>query len=218
MTSEKRETALKLLIPVAALLLAVLVAALPVRGERAIYDGVIRLHVLANSDSAEDQAIKLKVRDAILSEAEKLLADCTSEDEARGKIEAHMPQLEAAAERVLIENGFDYGVAVTLDREYYPRREYEGFYLPEGTYMSLRVMLGEARGQNWWCVLFPPLCTASAEKYTEKLKEVGFTPYQIKLLTESETPKYKLKFRIVELIRKWLGFGESDSGINQSSE
>lgn len=211
MTREKSLGYAKLLIPVFALLAAMLLSTLPLRGEQAIYDGVLRLHVLANSDSAEDQAVKLKVRDAILSEAEVLLSGCRSEEEARAKVESNMDRLEAAAERVLTENGFDYGANVTLSREFYPRRDYEGFYLPEGTYMSLRVLLGDADGKNWWCVLFPPLCTSSAEEYTEKLKEVGFTPYQVKLLTESETPRYKLKFRIVELIREWLGRGASDT-------
>ena len=199
MTREKRDVSFKLLIPIIALFAAALIAALPVRSEQAIFDRVIRLHVVANSDSAEDQAVKLKVRDAILGEAEQLLSGCKSEAEAQTKVEANLDKLEAAAEHVLAESGFGY-----------PRRDYEGFYLPEGTYLSLRVLLGEASGQNWWCVFFPPLCTSSAEKYTEQLKEVGFSPYQIKLLTEAETPRYKLKFRIVELVRQWLGNGASE--------
>lgn len=209
MQIEKKDVKIKVLIPVAALVLTAILAALPIHGERSIYDGVIRLHLIANSNSAEDQAVKLKVRDAILSEAEPLLYGVKSEAEARAIIEGSISLLEAAAERVLTENGFEYGAKVTLGYEYYPRRDYEGFYLPAGTYMSLRVLLGDASGENWWCVLFPPLCTASAEKYTEKLKAVGFTPYQIKILTESETPRYKLKFRIVELIRSWLGYEAS---------
>lgn len=210
MTREKRDVSFKLLIPIIALFAAALIAALPVRSEQEIFDRVIRLHVVANSDSAEDQAVKLKVRDAILGEAEQLLSGCKSEAEAQTKVEANLDKLEAAAEHVLAESGFGYGAKVTLGREFYPRRDYEGFYLPEGTYLSLRVLLGEASGQNWWCVFFPPLCTSSAEKYTEQLKEVGFSPYQIKLLTEAETPRYKLKFRIVELVRQWLGNGASE--------
>jgi stage II sporulation protein R len=206
MTRENKCIAAKLLIPLAALILAALLSALPIHGEQAIYDGVVRLHVLANSDSDADQAVKLKVRDAVLDTASTLLEGCKTEAEAEAVTRANLDTLAAAAERVLKENGFEYVARVTLGREFYPCREYEGFYLPEGTYMSLRVLLGKAEGQNWWCVLFPPLCTANAEEYTEKLKEVGFTPYQIKLLTESDTPRYKLKFRIVELLREWFGF------------
>lgn len=207
MTRENKKCiAAKLLIPLAALILAALLSALPIHGEQEIYDGVVRLHVLANSDSDADQAVKLKVRDAVLDTASTLLEGYKTEAEAEAVTRANLDTLAAAAERVLKENGFDYGARVTLGREFYPRREYEGFYLPEGTYMSLRVLLGNAEGQNWWCVLFPLLCTANAVEYTEKLKEVGFTPYQIKLLTESDTPRYKLKFRIVELLREWFGF------------
>jgi Stage II sporulation protein R (spore_II_R). len=183
----------------------VIITALPIRGEEEIYDGVVRLHVLANSNSDADQAVKLKVRDAVLAEASEFLAGCDTEAEAQAAITANLCRLQSAAVETLVANGFYYGARVTLDEEYYPRREYDGFYLPEGTYMSTRVLLGEAQGKNWWCILFPPLCTASAEEYTDKLVEVGFTPYQIKLLTESDTPRYKLKFRIVELIREWFG-------------
>ena len=86
---------------------------------------------------------------------------------------------------------------MTLDREYYPTREYEGVSMPAGTYLSLRVMIGEAKGQNWWCVLYPPLCTSSA-KPESTLKQAGFTPAQIRVLTEGESPRYKLKFKFLE--------------------
>lgn len=205
MTHEKKLLIAKIAIPLAALLAAVIITALPIRGEEEIYDGVVRLHVLANSNSDADQAVKLMVRDAVLAEASEFLAGCDTEAEAQAAITANLCRLQSAAVETLVANGFYYGAKVTLDKEYYPRREYDGFYLPEGTYMSARVLLGEAQGKNWWCILFPPLCTASAEEYTDKLVEVGFTPYQIKLLTESDTPRYKLKFRIVELIREWFG-------------
>ena len=204
MTREKKLFVAKLAIPLAALLAAAIITALPIRGEEAIYSGVVRLHVVANSDSAADQAVKLKVRDAVLAEASEFLSGCAGEAEAEAAICANLDRLESAAIRTLEENGFYYGVEITLGEEYYPRREYDGFYLPEGTYMSARVLLGGAEGKNWWCVLFPPLCTANAEEYTDKLVEAGFTPYQVKLLTESDTPRYKLKFRIVELIRDWF--------------
>lgn len=196
-------------IPLGALLAAVIIAALPVRGEEAVYDGVVRLHVLANSDSDADQAVKLKVRDAVLAEASDFLAGCGTEAEAQAAVTTNLDRLKSAAVETLEANGFYYGADVTLGEEFYSRREYDGFYLPEGTYMSARVLLGEARGKNWWCILFPPLCTANAEEYGDRLAEVGFTPYQIKLLTESDTPRYKLKFRIVELIREWFGLDKS---------
>ncbi len=205
MTREKKILLIKIMIPLAALLFAVVLTALPVGGEEEIYAGVVRLHVIANSDREEDQAVKLKVRDALLTEASSFLSGCTNETEAEALITANKDRLRAAATKTLEEYGFTYGAVVTLGKEYYPRREYNGFYLPEGTYMSARVLLGSAAGKNWWCVLFPPLCTSNAEQYVDKLTAVGFTPYQIKLLTESETPRYKLKFRIVELLQEWFG-------------
>ena len=181
------------------LILFTVVSILPVNGETEIYDDMIRLHVLANSDSEEDQALKLKVRDAVLEEAEKICA--SNSEEAYVKTKEALEILERAAETKIKEERYDYPVSVVLGEEKYPEREYEGFTLPEGTYTSLRVLIGEAEGKNWWCVLYPPLCTASAEKREDVFIAAGFTDEQYKTITESNNKTYKIKFKIAEIIK-----------------
>lgn len=169
---------------------------------KAIYEGTIRLHVLANSDSEEDQALKLKVRDALLCEMDDLLTSGDADDaaDAAEMLGEALDGFTRIAEEIVAEEGFDYPVTLSLTEEYYETRAYEGFSLPAGEYTSLQVEIGEAQGQNWWCVLFPPLCTsvASAE---ETLVETGFTKRQVRLLTDNESTQYKLKFKTVE----WFG-------------
>lgn len=169
---------------------------------KAIYEGTVRLHVLANSDSEADQGLKLQVRDALLGEMDALIASSSAEDahSAAEALEAHLDVFESIAKEVIAENGFDYPVQVKLTEEYYETRNYGDFSLPAGEYTSLQVMIGEAEGQNWWCVLFPPLCTsvASAE---DELAETGFSKRQVRLLTDNESTTYRFKFKTVE----WLG-------------
>ena len=112
--------------------------------------------------------------------------------------------ISLTANNVLSENNFDYTATVTLTEEYYPRRSYEGFTLPAGTYTSLKIELGKAEGKNWWCVLFPQVCIGSA-KPQEALAEVGFTANQIRLLTEQEETEYVVKFKIVEILEGIFG-------------
>ena len=173
---------------------------LPVNGEAEIYDNVIRLHVLANSDSEEDQALKLEVRDAILSEMRVFMTESSDRTEAQTVIEENRATIEKIASRVVSEAGYDYPVEVALGEEYYPTREYDGVTLPAGNYFSVRVLIGEAQGQNWWCVLFPPLCLGAA-KADEQLKEVGFTPEEVNILCENEEPEYVLKFKVLEFFK-----------------
>lgn len=172
---------------------------LPVNGEGEIYDDMIRLHVIANSDSEEDQSLKLKVRDAVLFEAEKIKAE--DSNDAYIKTEESLAILENAAKEKINEEGYDYNVSVVLGEEKYPEREYDGFVLPEGTYTSLRVLIGEAEGKNWWCVLYPPLCTAAASEREEVFIAAGFTGEQYKAITHSNKKTYKIKFKIAEIIK-----------------
>jgi len=173
---------------------------LPVSGEEEIYDSMIRLHVLANSDSTADQELKLKVRDAVLEEAEKI--SCSGPDEAYIKAKSSLHLLKSAAEETIRAEGYDYSVDVVLGEEKYPERSYDGFSLPGGTYTSLRVLIGNAEGQNWWCVLYPPLCTAAATEREEVFIAAGFTKGQYETITETDNKKYKIKFKIVEIIRE----------------
>ena len=105
---------------------------------------------------------------------------------------------------MLKENGFDYEASVSVNEEYYPTRDYEGLSLPAGVYTSLKIELGEGKGANWWCVLFPQVCVGCARP-SEALAQVGFTPNQIKLLTEQENEGYTVKFKLVELYKQIFG-------------
>ena len=178
-------------------LLMLVMPFLPVRGEGEIYNTTIRLHVLANSDSTEDQTLKMQVRDAVISKVNELAANTKEFDEVKKIYETSLDDIRLAAQNTVYENGYDYQVNVTLTEEYYPERQYENVRLPSGRYNSLKVSIGSEEGQNWWCVLFPPLCTQAAEA-KEELAQTGFTPNQIRVLTDSETPKYVIRFRILE--------------------
>lgn len=177
----------------------------PVHGEDKIYDTVVRLHVLANSDSEEDQALKLKVRDAVLEVTTPLLADCKTQEEARGLIEANVEAVTSAAERVIRAEGRADGVTVLLDLEEYPERDYDSFCFPSGTYLSMRVCIGEAEGKNWWCCVFPPLClgtsTVSSSQAEDAFISVGLTPDQYKIITETDKPVYKVRFKLLEVLQ-----------------
>jgi len=177
-------------------------AFIPVNGEDAVYTDTLRLHVLANSDSEADQALKLKVRDAVLNVMRELNENgsCTDIDKASDAVRENIALIENTARDTVISNGYDYTVHAELCREYFPTREYEGVRLPAGEYTALRILIGKAEGRNWWCVLYPSLCIDAAHP-KEELREAGFTSAQIRLLTDSESPRYVLRFRFLE----WLG-------------
>ncbi len=181
------------------------VGLLPVHGEAEIYDTVVRLHVLANSDSDEDQALKLCVRDAVLEVTSPLLSDCASQEEAKELLLAHTEDITAAAEAVIASAGRSDAVTVLLDMEEYPERTYDSFCFPSGSYLSLRVCIGEAEGKNWWCCLFPPLClgasTVSRDEAEDAFISVGFTPSQYKIITDSSQPVYRVRFKLLELLQ-----------------
>ena len=190
----------KLLIPLICLLILGAISVFPRSTDYELYDKIIRLHVLANSNSKEDQELKLKVRDGMLDTVASLTEGCTSKSEAEAVLKASTELLKENAEATLRENGSSYSVTVTVGQEKYPEREYEGLRLPSGEYCSLRVMIGEAEGRNWWCVLFPPLCVGSASSVKEELVSVGFTPDQIRVLTDTDSPKYRIRFKILDII------------------
>ena len=181
---------------------------LPVHGEGAVYDTVVRLHVLANSDTEEDQALKLKVRDAILDVSAPLVENCTNQADAIEVLNAHLADLEAAASAVVEVEGYDYPVTVLLGEEDYPTRTYEACAFPAGTYVSLRICIGDAEGQNWWCCLFPPLCLSAAtakEDNEDAFIQVGLTKDQYGIITETGKTKYKVRFKILEVLEDWFG-------------
>lgn len=172
---------------------------LPLHDVSAIYEGVIRLHVLADSDSEEEQALKLKVRDAILSGMGEEINSQSTREDAESFLNENLDRISTLAQETIASEGYDHDVTVTLCREYYPTREYEGMRLPAGEYLSLRVIIGSGEGQNWWCMVYPPLCTSAAEA-KEELTEAGFTPNQVRLLTDDESPEYVVRFKVVETV------------------
>ena len=181
---------------------------LPVHGERAVYDTVVRLHVLANSDTEEDQSLKLKVRDAVLEAAAPYLEGCKTRDEAVEALTAHLAELETVASAVISSEGYDYPVTVLLGEEAYPTRVYESCAFPAGTYVSLRVLIGSGEGQNWWCCLFPPLCLSAATAKSDNedaFIQVGLTKDQYGIITETGKTKYKVRFKILEVLEDWFG-------------
>ena len=185
-------------------LIFLVIGLLPVHGETEIYSDVLRLHVLANSDSEEDQALKLAVRDAILEVSEPLLRLCDTREEAAATVRENIPLLAQAAEDTLAAHGCSHSVRITLDEEVYPTRNYETFCFPSGQYLSLRVMIGDADGQNWWCVLFPPMCLGAASRSSSEdaYISVGFTEDQYRVITETDRPAYQVRFRLLEVIEE----------------
>ena len=158
---------------------------------------MIRLHVIAHSDSAEDQALKLQVRDAVLDYATAVLQRSADMEEAQEELQSELPRIESIARAAVKAEGYDYGVTASLGQAEFPLKEYDGFSLPAGEYTALRMVIGEGEGQNWWCVVFPPLCTAAACEFDETALAAGLTEEDIALITEEEG--YVLKFRTIEL-------------------
>lgn len=186
----------------------IFIGLMPIHGENEIYDSVLRLHVLANSDSEEDQALKLQVRDAILADSAEILNGCTTRDEAIEKINSAIPALTQSAKNAISAAGYDYSVRIELSEEEYPTRNYESFCFPSGSYISLRVLIGEAEGQNWWCVLFPPLCLSAATDKSsaeDAFISVGLTEGQYKVITETDSPTYEVRFKVLETIEEIWG-------------
>ena len=172
--------------------------------QRELAGKLIRLHVIADSDSPEDQALKLTVRDAVLERAEALLRAAADLEEARQRLEGELPALEALAEETLARQGCRLPVRAELSWEQYPTRTYETFSLPAGRYLSLRLTIGRGAGQNWWCVVFPPLCTAAAEEDLGAAAEsAGLTREEIGLIT-AETAGYAVRFKAVEWVEALL--------------
>ncbi len=160
-----------------------------------VYDSLIRLHILANSDSDADQAIKLKVRDAILAAEVFGTADSVTHAEAQSLAAAN--RAVEVANRVLAEEGVSYRASLRYGKEAYPTRNYGDISLPAGTYRSLRIVLGAGEGQNWWCVLFPPLCQGGAAK--DGLTATGLDNGAVRVF-DNDKPRYKFKFRLLELL------------------
>lgn len=170
-------------------------------GCKQIRDDVLRLHILANSDSEEDQRIKLEVRDALLSCGSRLFSGETNLESVEEIVRSEKSQLLDVANNVLTENGFSYGADIYLTQENFTTRTYDDKYtLPSGEYLALKVVLGEGGGQNWWCVMFPPLCLPAATE--EKDVDIYFDSKSSTIIKSD--PDYEIRFKIVEIINYLL--------------
>lgn len=162
---------------------------------------ILRLHILANSDSAVDQKLKLAVRDRILSESRKMFADSSSLEESKAILSDKKDVLIEAAEDEIKKHGFSYSVNINTGVYNFPMKTYEKYSLPSGKYEAVRVEIGKAAGQNWWCVMFPPLCfvdAASDTKKTDDYLKKALRDDEISLITTEEG--FDVRFKIVDII------------------
>ncbi len=170
--------------------------------KREIRSSVLRMHVLANSDSEEDQALKLQVRDRLLEISREIYSHAATREEAVRQTNAHLQLLQEEAQKVVALRGYDYRVSVALENSYFTTRTYGDVTLPAGNYQALRVVIGEGEGHNWWCVMFPPLCISAASEDEAQLSEV-LTPQQMELV---ETDGYEVRFKCVELYEEFMKY------------
>ena len=152
------------------------------------YSGIIRLHVIANSDSEEDQELKLKVRDEIIKKT-KSLQESQSIEDSREYLQTHLNDMEETANKVIEENGKSYKAEANLGIRWIPEKTYGDMYFPAGNYEALNLTLGRGEGQNWWCVLFPPLCLIEEDE--EAIKEMGI----------SEEQKIEIKWKLMDILK-----------------
>lgn len=177
-----------------------------------ITDKVFRLHILANSNSDEDQKLKLEVRDAVLEECSYLFEECEDAQQSADAAEAEMEFIKATAEKVIAENNYSYSVDCEVAEMHFDERVYDSVTMPAGEYLALRINIGEAKGRNWWCVMFPALCVPAA---TETIEECGiFSDEEIEMLKSPES--YECRFYILELVDKLKKYLQSEKGEAES--
>lgn len=157
------------------------------------FSSVVRFHIRANSDSGDDQNVKLAVRDAVVAYTNTVTENCKNAEEAAWKLSEHFDAVKSIAEHTLRENGFFYGARVSLTNEIFPEKKYGEVVFPKGRYNAVRVDLGDAEGHNFWCVLFPPICLSDACT-EDTLDEYGVDDFD----TE---PKFVIKFKLWECIK-----------------
>ena len=178
-------------------------------------ESVFRLHVIANSDSKEDQDLKYKVRDSILEYINNLAVDCSSKDEAIALVTEKQEVLHNIAKKVIKENGYNYNVNISIGNFEFPTKTYGDISFPAGNYDALRVEIGEAVGQNWWCVMFPPLCFVDVtsgvvpDESKQTIKE-NLNEEEYDLISDTESPTIKFKFSLIEFF-KGISFAKASN-------
>ncbi|WP_066895855.1 stage II sporulation protein R [Clostridium nigeriense] len=163
-----------------------------------IVNEIIRFHVIANSNSEEDQNLKLKVRDRVIEFVSNNLKDCKSLNDAREFIINNKSEIESIAQFVVDENGYSYNVTSSLSKENFPDKVYGDVVFPQGEYEAYRILIGEAKGENWWCVMFPPLCFVDETKEAVNSKEV-ISSLETNNVKQKEE-KIKFKFKLFEFL------------------
>ena len=175
---------------------------------RALRQDIVRLHVVANSDAPEDQAVKLQVRDAVLDTLQEGMADLTDPEKALAYAQEMIPKLTRRCNEVLLQAGFDETVRITVGPGEFPLRLYDTFRLPSGVYQALKVVIGEGQGRNWWCVVFPELCAgATSAEFVETAKLEGMD----EALAVSLTGDYEIRFWVLDQLGKLENFLHRDS-------
>jgi len=166
---------------------------------KALNDNLIRLHVVANSDSDDDQTLKLKVRDAVVDKLQATMESFSSMEEAKEYLQAHLPELEEFVNQVIRDLGGTDTAKVSVDHEAFDTREYDTFVLPAGNYEALRITIGEGQGKNWWCVVFPSLCVGKThQEFADTAVGAGFS----NTLTDTlQQGKPQIRFFLLD----WLG-------------
>ncbi len=156
--------------------------------------GVLRLHIIANSDSAADQNLKLSIRDEILKHSTDIFKECKNVDDAIGTASTKLTEICDISNDIIKQNGLDYSADATVEAAYFDTRVYENFTLPAGEYQSLIVRLGEAKGKNWWCVVFPCVCvpTARGAALSDSVSDAAAE-------TAEKAHNYKIKFKSAEI-------------------
>ena len=167
-----------------------------------VKEDVVRLHILANSNSEIDQEVKLKVRDALLETNASILSDSVTKENAKEHFENSKEILLRSAKETLEENGFNYNVKITLQEEYFETRAYGNLTFPAGQYTALKVVLGEGKGKNWWCVMFPPLCIPAADGIETNENTADYlTQSGEKIVNGGD--KYIIKFKFLEIYEEF---------------
>lgn len=188
-----------------AFVLTVIYSVIPFQAEcEQISTEVFRLHILANSDSEEDQALKLKVRDALLEYTDKLFDDAKDRNDAENIAKENLETLQSVAQNTVYKNSCNYTVNAEVVKMYFNTRYYENYTMPAGMYDALRITIGSGKGHNWWCVMYPSICISSAIDNDEKVEKT-FSENQQEIVRGNE---YEYKFKVVEIFEKIVSFFE----------
>ena len=192
---------MKKLLIILAFLVLVCLYAISVNAD--LSQNMVRLHVIANSNSSFDQSLKLKVRDRIISEFSCFSDDFSSKEDAEKEIRKNLDRIKVFAENVIKEEGYDYSVLAEYGRSFFPKKKYGDITLPSGDYDALKIKIGKAEGENWWCVMFPPVCitsdcTAELDKDAMEFLKNHLSPYDFSLITEDSTV-FRFQIRIRNL-------------------